>query len=200
VDAGLETVPREGSSRGSHVAREKIGFRTAGSSATPGSLIVCVSPGRNELNAMKCRITGWVLLLGITSVCLVSVSCSKTDPNRKVTVPVRGEVYVDGQPAAMLQIECHPLEGLDKEQPTITQAVTDDEGRFQLATYEAGDGAPLGEYQLTFVWQNFSAMAAGFSGPDKLKGRYKDPKSSEVSLKVEKGAPIDLGRIELSTN
>jgi 5-hydroxyisourate hydrolase-like protein (transthyretin family) len=128
------------------------------------------------------------LLLGIASVCLSITSCSKTDPNRKVTVPVHGEVYVDGQPAAMVQVQCHPLEGMDKEQPTITQAITDDNGKFQLATYEAGDGAPLGEYKLTFVWQDFSVIAASFSGPDKLKGRYKDPKSSEVALTVEKGA------------
>ncbi len=149
---------------------------------------------------MQRRITGFALLLGVIGICLFSASCSKTDPNRKVTVPVRGEVLIDGQPTAMVQIGCHPLEGLDKEQPTITQAVTDDEGRFQLATYEAGDGAPPGEYQLTFVWQDFSVMAAGFSGPDKLKGRYNDPKTSQVSLTVEEGAPIDLGRIELTTN
>jgi 5-hydroxyisourate hydrolase-like protein (transthyretin family) len=143
--------------------------------------------------------SGWIVLLGVVSVCLSITSCSKTDPNRKVTVPVRGVVYVDGQPAAMLQVQCHPLAGLDKEQPTITQAVTGDDGTFQLATYEAGDGAPLGEYQLTFVWQDFNVIAASFSGPDKLKGRYNDPNSSAVTLTVEKGSPIDLGRIELAT-
>jgi 5-hydroxyisourate hydrolase-like protein (transthyretin family) len=149
--------------------------------------------------AMTRKQSGWIVLLGIASVCLSITSCSKTDPNRKVTVPVSGEVYVDGQPAAMLQVQCHPLEGMDKEQPTITQAITDDKGKFQLATYEAGDGAPLGEYRLIFVWQDFSVIAASFSGPDKLKGRYNDPKSSEVALTVEKGPPLDLGRIELST-
>jgi 5-hydroxyisourate hydrolase-like protein (transthyretin family) len=140
-----------------------------------------------------------MVLLGVVCVCLSITSCSKTDPNRKVTVPVSGEVYVDGQPAARLQVQCHPLEGMDKEQPTITQAITGDDGKFQLATYEAGDGAPLGEYKLTFAWQDFSVIAASFSGPDKLMGRYNDPKSSEVTLTVEEGAPIDLGRIELST-
>jgi 5-hydroxyisourate hydrolase-like protein (transthyretin family) len=149
---------------------------------------------------MQHRITGLALMLGVIGTCLLSASCSKTDPNRKVTVPVGGEVYVDGQPAGMVQVECHPSEGLDKEQPTITQAVTDEEGKFQLATYEAGDGAPPGEYRLTFVWQDFSPMAAGFSGPDKLKGRYSDPKTSQVSLTLEEGAAIDLGRIELTTN
>jgi 5-hydroxyisourate hydrolase-like protein (transthyretin family) len=143
--------------------------------------------------------SSWIVLLGVVSVCLSITSCSKTDSNRKVTVPVSGEVYVDGQPAATLQVQCHPLAGMDKEQPTITQAITGDDGKFQLATYEAGDGAPLGEYKLTFVWQDFSVIAASFSGPDKLKDRYNDPKSSEVTLKVEEGAPIDLGRIELST-
>ncbi len=149
---------------------------------------------------MKRRIAGCFLLVGAASVCLTITACSKTDTGRKVTIPVRGEVYVDGQPAAMLQVQCHPVGGIDREDPTVTQAVTDKEGRFQLSTYEAGDGAPLGEYKLTFVWQDFSMISASYSGPDKLKNRYRNPDSSEFTLTVEQGSAIDLGRIELSTN
>jgi len=148
---------------------------------------------------MKHQIARVLVLVSIAGTCLSTASCQKTDPNRKETIPVCGEVYVDGQPAAMLQIQCHPVEGMDTQQPTITQAVTDQEGKFQLATYEAGDGAPVGEYKLTFVWQNFSAVAASYSGPDKLKKRYADPGKSPFPLRVEKGKQVDLGRIELST-
>lgn len=147
----------------------------------------------------KHQINRWVVLGIAASCCLSSTSCTKTDPSRKETVPVRGEVYVDGQPGAMVQVQCHPLEGMDLGQPTITQAVTGNDGKFQLATYEAEDGVPLGEYKLTFVWQDFSMISAGFSGPDKLKSRYADLDKSEIALTVEKGKPIDLGRIELST-
>ena len=149
---------------------------------------------------MKRQIAGCFLLLGAASICLAITACSKTDTGRKVTIPVSGEVYVDGQPAGMLQIQCHPVGGIDREDPTVTQAVTDKEGRFQLATYEAGDGAPLGEYKLTFVWQDFNLISASYSGPDKLKNRYSDSDSSEFPLAVEQGPPIDLGRIELTTN
>lgn len=148
---------------------------------------------------MKCRIAGGFVLLSIVSICLAITACSKPDTGRKVTIPVRGEVYVDGQPAAMLQIQCHPVGGMDREDPTVTQAITDQEGKFQLSTYEAGDGVPLGEYKLTFVWQDFSVLSASYSGPDKLKKRYSNPDSSEFPLTVEQGSPIDLGRIELTT-
>ncbi len=149
--------------------------------------------------AMKHRVRHAVAFL-LVAVCITALaSCGKKDTNRKETIPVTGEVYVDGKPAAMLQITCYPVTGMDKEQPTITQAVTDKDGKFKLSTYEEGDGAPVGEYKLTFVWQKFDAFAARYSGPDKLGGRYSDPNSSQVTLKVEKGKPIDMGRIELSS-
>ena len=42
-------------------------------------------------------------------------------------------------------------------------------------------------------------ISASYSGPDKLKGRYDDLDAAEFTLKVERSKPIDLGRIELST-
>lgn len=139
----------------------------------------------------------WVAIWLLISLPLLG--CAGKDPNRKLTVPVRGQVFVDGEPAAMLQVECHPVDGIDTQQPTITHAVNDSEGKFELSTYEAGDGAPLGQYKLTFRWQDFNVVSASYSGPDKLKKRYADMGQSEFSLTVEDGKPIELGRIDLTT-
>lgn len=126
--------------------------------------------------------------------------CSDTDPNRKVTVPVRGEIYVDGNPADKVQVLANPDGGMDLQQPTLTQATTLEDGSFELSTYAYGDGAPIGSYKLTFTWQNYSPMAGSFQGPDKLKGTYSDPESAEFSLVIEKSSKaVDLGRINLST-
>ncbi|MDZ7616888.1 MAG: hypothetical protein U1E05_07790, partial [Patescibacteria group bacterium] len=88
---------------------------------------------------------------------------------------------------------------IDTEHPTVSSALTDEAGKFAVATYKTGDGLPEGEYSLTFSWQEYNVMARGFTGPDKLRGRYADPAKSEFRVVAERGKPIDLGRIELTT-
>ncbi len=148
-------------------------------------------------NAVRrwCIRRGCVLLIG----CALLGACSRGDPSRKPTYPIQGEVYVDGQPAGQLAITCHDVKGLDKQNPTATAAFTDDAGKFRLSTYLSGDGVPEGEYVLTFLWGRHNLITMTYGGPDKLKNRYTDPKKSDVRFTVEKGQPLDLGRIELST-
>jgi hypothetical protein len=110
---------------------------------------------------------------------------------------VTGVVVVDGQPTAGLMVMCHDVKGLDTEHPTKSSAFTDENGRFEISTYEKADGVPEGEYMLTFAWCDFNAFSMGF-GPDKLNERYTDPETSEYRVTVEAGKPNDLGRIELS--
>jgi hypothetical protein len=66
----------------------------------------------------------------------------------------------------------------------LPQAVTDDEGRFVLATYAAEDGAPAGDYKVTIEW--FSGRGKK-SGPDKLGGRFAKPETSGLKAHIEKG-------------
>lgn len=136
-----------------------------------------------------------VLLLALTS-------CSSDDePYRKETIPVKGQVVVDGQPpGSPLQIFCNEANGMDTEHPSVTQAISAEDGTFSLSTYENGDGVPPGDYVLTFQWQQFNTFSMSYGGPDKLNDRYSDPATSQVKLKVESGSePVDLGKIELTT-
>jgi hypothetical protein len=130
---------------------------------------------------------------------LLFCSCGKEDSSRKQTFPVKGEVYVDGSPAESLQVTCHDVEGLDRENPTHSSAFTDKEGKFEISTYESADGVPEGEYKLTFVWGKMNMVSMTYGGPDKLNGRYADPAASQHPVTVEKGKRTDLGRIELTT-
>ena len=77
-------------------------------------------------------------------------------------------------------------------------AFTDEEGKFEISTYESSDGVPAGEYALTFMWGKWN-MSGSYGGPDKLNDRYTDPKTSEVKVTVKDGEPTDLGTIELTT-
>jgi hypothetical protein len=136
--------------------------------------------------------------LTICALVACVVGCESRNPNWKETIPVTGQVYADGQPAEGVQVTFHPVEGMDTAQPTETKSMTDEAGRFAASTYEVGDGVPEGEYQLTFVWGKLNMVSMTFDG-DKFKGKYKDPKKSEVSVSVVSGSPVDLGRIDLRT-
>jgi hypothetical protein len=128
-----------------------------------------------------------------------TAACAKQASDRKETYPVTGEVYVDGRPAPMIQVNLHNLAGIDQQQPTHSSAFTDDAGKFEVSTYEQGDGVPEGEYVLSFVWGQFNMVSMQYGGPDKLKDKYADPKTSTFKVRVEKGKPANLGRIELET-
>lgn len=133
-----------------------------------------------------------------TALALVAGSCS-SGPTQKPTFPVTGVVLVDGKPAADLQVTLHNVQGMDSEAPTHTAGRTDQDGKFAVSTYSDGDGAPAGEYTLTFVWNQLNRMSMSYEG-DKLKGKYEDPQGSQFKVTVKPGKPVDMGRIELSTS
>lgn len=137
------------------------------------------------------------LILG--AVALILAGCADEGPARKATYPVTGEVLVDGKPASQVQVILHDLNGMDEQQPTISSTFTDDAGKFSVSTYEQGDGAPEGEYAVTFFWGQLNLVSMQYGGPDKLKNKYDDPKTTPFRIKVEKGKPADMGKVELKT-
>jgi len=138
-------------------------------------------------------------LLWLIAVTVLS-ACGESDkPFHKATFPVTGQIYVDGRPATSpIAVRCVNVGEVDKEHPTSSATYSDTDGKFEIATYEKGDGVPVGEYVLTFQWGEMNIMSRTYSG-DKFKGRYRDPKKSKVRFKVEEGKPTDLGRIDLTT-
>lgn len=120
----------------------------------------------------------------------------------KETSGLTGQVFVDGAPvpaASPLKVECHNVAGIDQTHPTVSSALTGEDGKFEISTYKAGDGVPAGEYVLTFVWGRMDLISASYGGPDKLGGAYSDPGKSEFKVVVVEGEPTDLGKIELVT-
>ncbi|OYW24375.1 MAG: hypothetical protein B7Z55_02355 [Planctomycetales bacterium 12-60-4] len=116
---------------------------------------------------------------------------------RVKTIPVTGVVSVDGSPAASLKVECH-RDTPDPAFPMVPTAITAADGKFTIGTYEGSDGAPAGNYHLTFVWGEFNLINGQYSG-DKLKKKYADPKASEIKLSIsDSDSRIDLGELKLS--
>lgn len=148
---------------------------------------------------MKARV---ILLLALGLTTAFSGCAEQPRGNRKPTARVTGQVVVDGRPVPAgtpLKVECHSVHGIDKSAPSISSALTGDDGHFEISTYESGDGVPAGDYVLTFVWGKMNLMAATYGGPDKLKGRYSNAQKSEVKFTVREGEATDFGRIELTT-
>lgn len=145
---------------------------------------------------------GCCLLMLAGTVGLLSGCGRQDEPYRKQTYRVFGVVTVDGVPPdTPLQISCHDMKGIDAQHPTVSASLTGEGGKFEISTYESGDGVPAGEYVLTFEWKQLNLVTMNFGGPDRLNKRYNDPAKSEVRFKVEEGAkgPIDLGTIALTT-
>lgn len=135
---------------------------------------------------------------------LLACSCAEDDGiYRKETFPVVGQVTVDGQPPdTPIKITCHDMNGMDQEHPSVSWCMTGEDGKFEISTYEQGDGVPEGEYALTFLWGQMNLVSMGYGGPDRLNGRYTEPEESEHTFAVVAGeteGPIDLGTIELTT-
>jgi hypothetical protein len=140
---------------------------------------------------MTLRFTFGVLFF----VSLVSIGCSSkpAEGPRLTTTPLSGTVYVDGEPAEFLMVECHPEAGTSELKHPMF-AMTDAQGNFLFAMYQAGDGLPEGKYRLAFKWEGFGAAKK-----DKLKGAYSNPAKSKHEVTIADGESNDLGVIELST-
>src|SRR5437016_1941611 len=86
------------------------------------------------------------LATAVAAACLAS--CARNP--RKPVFPVRGQVTVDGKPAAGATVFFYPVES--DPDAIAPYGVTDANGSFTLTTYLTFDGAPAGEYVVTVRW------------------------------------------------
>src|SRR5262245_23967340 len=125
---------------------------------------------------------------------LVISGCS----NKLRTYPVSGELFIDGKPAEDAFVYFHPESGLPDGAPRPFAQV-DKDGHFTISTYVSNDGAPAGEYIVTFEWRERSGLLKqNFDGPDRLKGQFYDRDKSTFHAKIEK-RPNVLPRYDLQT-
>src|SRR5262249_55309715 len=99
---------------------------------------------------------------------------------------VSGSVWVGGKAAGGAVVRLHPVEGEGPEGMRSLGYVQAD-GSFQLTTYTENDGAPAGRYKLTVEWRPKKKSTMEPDGPDKLQGKYADPKTSKFEVTVNKG-------------
>jgi hypothetical protein len=130
--------------------------------------------------------------------------CGEPPEARVARHPARGRVLYKGQPLGGAAVALHPVDdakyGKDVPRPSSR---TGEDGKFQLTTYEANDGAPAGSYIVTISSAPKARREGGILNDPKspiatdvLKGRYLDPKKSKLKVEIKEGendlAPIDL--------
>lgn len=135
-----------------------------------------------------------VSVLVVLSLLVFVSACSS---GRKPIYPVKGQVLVNGKPAANAQILFHPAE--DTPEQLCPTGHTDDEGYFTLTSYVKGDGAPEGNYNVTVTW--FRVWRGNRADADVLRynalpQHYAQPNSSPLHAKVNKGKN-DLPALQL---
>jgi len=121
-------------------------------------------------------------------------------PDALPTIPVTGQVLVDGAPVKDIWVYLVPKgTEIPKGEQPATRARTDEQGNFAMTTYMEGDGAPQGDYVVCMEWLRFRQTGGMWIGPDKLGKKYSDPKTStwEVTVVSE---DVKLPTFELSTS
>jgi hypothetical protein len=125
-------------------------------------------------------------LLPILVVLAFAALCSACSSGRKPVHPVRGQILVDGKPAAQAQVLFHPVEGGDDDPHPTGQ--TDDQGYFNLTSYANGDGAPEGSYLVTVTWfRVFGGDRQEVVRYNVLPPRYLSLQDSPLRVTVVKG-------------
>jgi hypothetical protein len=118
--------------------------------------------------------------------------CGKSAPDRPQPAPVKGQVTFQGQPAAGFQVSFYPL--FEQSGPKFApSATTDSSGKFELRSYEPGDGAPPGDYAVTFRWPQAVPGPDPDDAPqqvDRLRGQFADPQRSQFQVTVHEGENV----------
>lgn len=139
--------------------------------------------------------------LGLSILCLGLTGCDPGAPapiDPKAVVPIKGVIQLDGVPTEKISVILHPKDlGEDGRNDTPSRGLTNADGKFAITTYYQDDGAPIGEYSITFKQELLTHLKPA---PDELQGKYSNPATSNhtVTVKGDEGEEgIDMGLIEL---
>ncbi len=125
----------------------------------------------------------WTLAVLATLTVFPLVGCGGSQ-GREVA-NAQGEVTLDGQPISNVVVSFSPEStGPDGTPGKSATGITDEQGKFQLSTYEIGDGALVGTHRVTV-----SMDGPNPTPPGKLPENYTvevTPGSNNFSIELTK--------------
>ena len=133
-------------------------------------------------------------LLPLLAFSLSLAGCG-SDRGQLEPQPVVGQVIINGEPAAGCIVAFIPSDPQRKAQ-FRSGGITDENGFFQLTTFETDDGAPVGDYGVTLRWEasdwpgkeeEMQLDPVQPVGPDRLQGKFASPEKSQLTVTVVEG-------------
>jgi prepilin-type N-terminal cleavage/methylation domain-containing protein/prepilin-type processing-associated H-X9-DG protein len=167
---------------------EIFGFHTGGTNIVFGDGSVRFVINGLTMNQMQ----------ALLSRALICTSCA----SKKSLYSVAGTVTCNGAPAAGASVFLQRPGGETMNENMIMGIVKED-GSFELVTGALGKGAPAGDYDVLIEWKGLIGQGNGRPqrGPDRLRGRYADPKHPLLHATVEPTAttlaPFELTDVAL---
>jgi hypothetical protein len=122
------------------------------------------------------------LLLATAALALALVSCGE---KRLAVFPVRGQMFYKNKPASGAMVILNPV-GEGDAKTIRPQGMVGDDGSFEMTTYKDKDGAPAGEYKVTFVWLIENPRTKSDFSP--LPLHYSDPQKSSLTVSIHEGS------------
>jgi hypothetical protein len=114
-------------------------------------------------------------------------------------VPAHGVVTFDGGPAAGAVVRFHSP-NINEKDAWHPQAMTDEDGKFTLSTFERNDGAPEGRFVVTVTWHKDVIGKSGRTerGPNVIPTKFSQPSTSPLKVTVSRKdaalAPIVIAK------
>jgi len=97
-------------------------------------------------------------------------------------------------------VTLHSEKLVSEGDPFRPSGMTDDQGIFKLTTYETHDGAPAGNYAITFRWATPQKSLLDPIPKDKLDNRFAMPTEKSLTCEVIVSDTQDLGTFEIDLN
>jgi len=104
---------------------------------------------------------------------------------------------IDGTPARDVRVTLHSEKLISEGDPFRPSGMTDDQGIFKLTTYETHDGAPAGNYAITFRWAPPQKSLLDPIPKDKFGNRFAMPTENSLTCEVVVSDTQDLGTFEI---
>jgi hypothetical protein len=126
--------------------------------------------------------------LSIFAITALLALAGCADESSVVCYPVSGNVLRDGKAVAEAMIVLHPVSAsVELRQKPI--AFTDADGRFVVTTFDRGDGAPAGQYQVTVDQRAMKQVGEEMvrEGRRLLPARLSDPQTSGIAIEIAEG-------------
>jgi len=131
---------------------------------------------------------GFFLLSALT--CLLLAGCGGGSKHPRV-YPVKGQLFVQGKPAAGARLTLSPAENPDPAlwKMGFPQAMVQPDGSFAFTSYAEGDGAPAGKYKLIATWiegdTGVPSEDPNFQARQLLEPKYAQPDSTPWDVDVQ---------------